>query len=58
MQIVNNYQKEVFNGDIGRISHINQEEQELKVVFDGRTVAYDFSELDELVVAYAISIHK
>jgi exodeoxyribonuclease V alpha subunit len=58
MQVVNNYHKEVFNGDIGFISSISQEDQEIKVDFDGRTVTYDFSELDELVVAYAISIHK
>lgn len=58
MQVTNNYQKEVFNGDIGTIVDIDQEEQEVRVDFDGRTVTYDFSELDELVTAYAISIHK
>lgn len=58
MQLVNNYEKEVYNGDIGRVSSIGLEEQEVRVDFDGREVAYDFSELDELTVAYAISIHK
>jgi len=58
MQVVNNYQKEVFNGDIGRIAHLHFDEQQIKVNFDGRTVGYEFSELDELVLAYAISVHK
>ncbi len=58
MQVVNNYQKEVFNGDIGFVISFDEEEQELRVDFDGRAVVYDFSELDELVLAYAISVHK
>ncbi|MEM5788603.1 MAG: AAA family ATPase, partial [Syntrophobacteraceae bacterium] len=58
MQIRNNYDKEVYNGDIGRIRRIDRENQEFGVDFDGRIVKYDFSELDELVLAYAISIHK
>jgi len=58
MQIRNNYEKEVFNGDIGRIFHIDREGQELKVHFDDRFVTYDFSELDELVPAYAVTVHK
>jgi exodeoxyribonuclease V alpha subunit len=58
MQIRNNYDKDIFNGDIGRIRRIDQENQEVRVDFDGRSVTYDFSELDELVLAYAISIHK
>ena len=58
MQIRNNYDKEVFNGDIGRVCGLDLEEQEMRVNFDGREVAYDFSELDELVLAYAISVHK
>jgi exodeoxyribonuclease V alpha subunit len=58
MQIKNNYDKEVFNGDIGRISKIDPEMQELTVVFDNREVIYDFSELDEIILAYAISVHK
>ncbi len=58
MQIVNNYDKEVFNGDIGWISEINQEDREVIIDFDGRLVAYDFSDLDEIVLAYTISVHK
>ncbi len=58
MQIQNNYEKDVYNGDIGRIAFIDFENQELAVDFDGRRVSYDFSEIDELTLAYAISIHK
>jgi exodeoxyribonuclease V alpha subunit len=58
MQTVNNYQKEVFNGDIGRIIRIDQDDQEVTVVMDGREVVYDFGELDELVLAFATTIHK
>lgn len=58
MQIRNNYQKEVFNGDVGKILSIDMDEQEVIVLFDDREVIYDFSELDELVLAYAISVHK
>ena len=58
MQIRNNYDKEVFNGDIGRIIRIDTEMQELKITFDGRVVEYDYSDLDELVLAYAVSVHK
>lgn len=58
MQIRNNYDKEVFNGDIGRITALSAEDRELTVVFDGRAVAYDFSDLDEIVHAYAVSVHK
>ncbi len=58
MQIRNNYDKEVFNGDIGVIRFVDMEEQELTAVFDGRDVKYDVSELDELVLAYATTIHK
>ena len=58
MQIVNNYDKEVFNGDIGWISRINREDRELTIDFDGRLITYDFSDLDEVVLAYAISVHK
>jgi exodeoxyribonuclease V alpha subunit len=58
MQIKNNYEKEVFNGDIGRIVGIDLEEQKLMVKFEDRVINYDWSELDELVLAYAISIHK
>jgi exodeoxyribonuclease V alpha subunit len=58
MQIRNNYDKEVFNGDIGFIQSIDAEEQELVVDFDGRQVLYDFADLEELILAYAISVHK
>jgi len=58
MQIRNNYDKEVFNGDIGRIIRIDNEAQEVTVAVDGREVVYDFTELDELVLAYAVSVHK
>jgi exodeoxyribonuclease V alpha subunit len=58
LQTVNNYQKEVFNGDIGRVIAIDVEEQEVTVDFDARTVTYDFGELDELNLAFAMTIHK
>lgn len=58
MQVRNNYEKDVFNGDMGRISHLDPRERVLSVNFDGRVVPYDFDELDELAPAYAISIHK
>ena len=58
MQIMNNYDKEIYNGDIGRIVDIDTEGQEVLVSIDGREIPYDFSELDELVHAFAVSIHK
>ena len=58
MQIRNNYDKEIFNGDIGIITHVDTEEHSIVVDFDGRPTAYELSELDELVHAYACSIHK
>jgi exodeoxyribonuclease V alpha subunit len=58
MQIVNNYDKDVFNGDIGWISKIDPEQREVAVDFDGRLVPYDYSDLDEVVLAYAVSVHK
>ncbi len=58
MQIRNNYDKHVFNGDIGTISKIDEEDKILTVTFPEKEVDYDFSELDELTLAYAISIHK
>ena len=58
MQIRNNYDKEVFNGDIGVVTAIDMEDRKLMVNFDGRDVEYDVSELDELVLAYATTIHK
>ena len=58
MQIRNDYKREVYNGDIGTIATIDPVEQELTVVVDDRTVIYEFSDLDDLVLAYAVSIHK
>ncbi|MFN0065761.1 MAG: ATP-dependent RecD-like DNA helicase, partial [Chlamydiales bacterium] len=58
MQIRNNYNKEIFNGDIGRIVKVDRESQEISVQFDEQKVAYLFHELDELVLAYATSVHK
>lgn len=58
MQIRNNYDKDVFNGDLGRIKNLDLVEQEFTVEFDGREVRYEFTDLDELVPAYAISVHK
>lgn len=62
MQIRNNYQKEVYNGDIGLITAIDKEETEVVVTFrdllQPRPVVYDFTELDELVLSYAVSVHK
>ena len=58
MQIRNNYDKEVFNGDIGRIEAVDEAERTLTADFDGRKVGYDITELDELVHAYATTIHK
>jgi exodeoxyribonuclease V alpha subunit len=58
MQIRNNYDKEVFNGDIGRITAIAPEIREVTATIDGRQVVYDFGDLDEIVPAYAVSVHK
>jgi exodeoxyribonuclease V alpha subunit len=58
MHLRNNYRKEVFNGDIGILCSIDIENTRAEVDFDGRRVPYDFVELDELTLAYAISVHK
>ncbi len=58
MHLKNNYQKEVFNGDIGIISSINRKEKQLSVDYYGRIVTYDFTEMNEISLAYAISVHK
>jgi len=58
MQIRNNYDKGIFNGDIGFITALDHDAQMLEVDFDGRITQYDFSDLDELVHAFACSIHK
>lgn len=58
MQIKNNYDKNVFNGDIGRITSIDVEDRMLTICFDGVNVEYDATELDEVVLAYATTVHK
>jgi exodeoxyribonuclease V alpha subunit len=58
MQIENDYDKEVYNGDIGYIDDVNSDDGELTASFDGRTITYGFGELDTLVPAYAVTIHK
>ncbi len=58
IQTENNYDKDVFNGDIGQVVRVDPEEREVIVRFDQREVTYDFGELDELSLAYAITIHK
>ena len=58
IQMVNNYDKEVFNGDIGRIIVVDEEESSLSVLYDGREVHYESGELEEIALAYAITIHK
>ena len=58
MQIENDYDKEVYNGDIGFVVGVEPEEGELTASFDGRSVTYGLGELDTLVPAYAASIHS
>ena len=58
MQIENDYDKEVYNGDIGFVADVEPEEGELIASFDGRAVTYGFGELDTLVPAYAVTMHK
>lgn len=58
MQVRNNYDKEVFNGDIGVIETVSETDRTLTVNFDGRSIVYDITELDELVHAFATTIHK
>jgi exodeoxyribonuclease V alpha subunit len=58
IQVENDYDKEVFNGDIGLVQSIDPDQQELVVRFEQRDVTYRYSELDELALAYAITIHK
>jgi exodeoxyribonuclease V alpha subunit len=58
MQVENDYDRDVYNGDLGVVSGIDMEEGELSVDFDSREVTYGFGELDELVLAYATTIHK
>jgi exodeoxyribonuclease V alpha subunit len=58
IQTLNNYDKEVFNGDIGRVADIDEEEGVVRIDFDGRRVEYEPGELDEISLAYATSVHK
>jgi exodeoxyribonuclease V alpha subunit len=58
LQTQNDYQKEVFNGEIGRIRALDPAEKEVVVEYDGREVVYDYGELDELTLAYALSVHR
>ncbi len=58
MQIKNNYDKNIFNGDIGIISNVDLEENLITVNFDGNFIDYEYQDLDELVLSYSITIHK
>jgi exodeoxyribonuclease V alpha subunit len=58
IQTVNNYDKDVYNGDIGSVTDIDMEEGILTITFDGRQVPYDFAELDEIALAYTATVHK
>ena len=58
MQIRNNYDKDVYNGDIGTVTKVDLDERLLYAEFDGRVVSYEVSELNELVLAYATTVHK
>ena len=58
MQIQNDYEKDAFNGDIGFVAAIDTDEAEVLIDFDGRQIVYEFGELDEVVLAYATTIHK
>ena len=58
IQQVNDYQREVFNGDLGTISSIDLEEQEVVVQFTERLVSYDYADLSELALAWAVTVHK
>ncbi len=58
MQLKNDYNKEVFNGDLGMVMHIDQTEKEVVINFDERDVFYDYADLNEITLAWATSIHK
>lgn len=58
IQTVNNYDKDIYNGDIGYVTHINSHTKEVKITFDQRVISYEWEDLDEVNLAYAISIHK
>ncbi|MBW2506656.1 MAG: ATP-binding domain-containing protein, partial [Deltaproteobacteria bacterium] len=58
MQIRNNYDKEVFNGDLGIVSGVDREEESVEVDFEGKRVLYEAADLNEIVLAYAVTVHK
>jgi exodeoxyribonuclease V alpha subunit len=58
MQLKNDYNKEVFNGDLGMVMNIDHTEKEVTIDFDGRDVVYDYADLNEITLAWATSIHK
>jgi exodeoxyribonuclease V alpha subunit len=58
LQTVNNYEKDVYNGDIGQVGQVDVEEGEVTIDFEGRLVTYDVGELDEVALAYAATVHK
>jgi exodeoxyribonuclease V alpha subunit len=58
MQTKNNYEKEIYNGDTGKIIDINPENQKVNILFDRKKIEYEYNEMDELTLAYAISVHK
>jgi exodeoxyribonuclease V alpha subunit len=58
MQTRNNYEKEIFNGDLGRITHIDPRRKKVVIDFDAASIDYDFNEMEEVILAYAISVHK
>jgi exodeoxyribonuclease V alpha subunit len=58
MQVQNNYDKDVFNGDIGAVAGIDPIDQTIAIDFEGRKVSFEWSEADQLVLAYAVSVHK
>ncbi len=58
MQLRNNYDKDIFNGDIGQIRYIDNDNQKMDIVFNGKIVQYEFTDLDDITLAYAITVHK
>jgi exodeoxyribonuclease V alpha subunit len=58
LQTVNNYEKDVYNGDIGQVAQVDGEDGEVEIDFEGRLVTYDVGELDEVALAYAATVHK
>jgi exodeoxyribonuclease V alpha subunit len=58
MQLRNNYDKDVFNGDIGIIYNIDNDNQKMDIIFNGRIISYEFNELEDITLAYAITVHK